>query len=144
MRNYNTNYTAGELVMYIPESALSQMYQTYTLDGGEVFIMHGGKILSHSNKSLIGSEIFLGGKFFDGENTEIGKHYLMSRRAVDANSIIEGLEIVTITPKNGFFDNMLKNAQSVSHNSAFCGDSFQYSVFGYRVQKNCCRRLKFL
>ena len=107
MRNYNTNYTAGELVMYIPESALSQMYQTYTLDGGEVFIMHGGKILSHSNKSLIGSEIFLGDKFFDGENTEIGKHYLMSRRAVDANSIIEGLEIVTITPKT-VFDNMLK------------------------------------
>lgn len=63
--------------------------------------------MSHSNKSLIGSEIFLSDKFFDGENTEIGKHYLMSRRAVDANSIIEGLEIVTITPKT-VFDNMLK------------------------------------
>lgn len=107
MRNYNTNYTAGELVMYIPESALSDMYRTYTADGGDIFILHNGKILSNGDKSLIGSKIFLGDAFFDGKNTEIGKHYLMSRRAVDANSIIDGLEIVTLTPKT-VFDKMLK------------------------------------
>lgn len=107
MRNYNTGYIAGYLVMYVPESALEAMYQTYASDGGYVFIMHDGKILSHRDKGLIGSNLFVGEEIFEDGSAEIGKHYLMSRRSVDTNNIIDGLEIVSITSKS-IFDKMLK------------------------------------
>lgn len=112
MRNYNTGYTAGYLVMYVPESALEQMYKVYDEGGGYVFITYNGKILSHRDKSLIGSKLFTDALSFENGSMEIGRHYLMSKKGVNTNGIIDGLEIVSVTSKS-IFDKMLSALNTV-------------------------------
>lgn len=107
LRNYYTGYDTGYLIMYIPESALEEMYQNYAVDNGYVFITHNNTILSHHDKSLIGSKLFLENEIKNSDNNiDFGKHHIISKRKISANQIIDNLEIVSVTPKT-VFDKML-------------------------------------
>lgn len=108
LRNYYTGYDMGYLIMHIPESALEEMYQNYAVDSGYVFITHNNTILSHHNKSLIGSKLFLESEIKNNglDNIDFGNHYIISKRKISANGIINNLEIVSVTPKT-VFDKML-------------------------------------
>ena len=58
-QNFHTGFDIGYLILYVPESNFYSIYQESLLKDSSFFILANDYIISHSDKSMLGSRIFL-------------------------------------------------------------------------------------
>lgn len=58
-RDFFTGFDMGYLILYIPESSFCSTYQEAILDNSSFFIIADDRIISHSDKTMLGATVFL-------------------------------------------------------------------------------------
>lgn len=58
-KNYNTTYDLGYLEMYVPEDYIYSIYKNSVLDESETFLAYDNYIISHADKSYLGSSMYI-------------------------------------------------------------------------------------
>ena len=96
--NYYTGNFSGYLIMYINENEFSGLYKNYTFADTSFYIILNNNILSHSDKKMINSKTDIINDLFDPSSKSFSVNdYIISKREINLNNIITGLEVVSVT-----------------------------------------------
>jgi len=108
--NYYNNYDIGYLIMYVKEDAFCEMYEDFEVSNSKFFITINNNIISHTDKSLIGSKFFLNDEYFipENKNLKLGDDFIISKHNIETKMIIPRLTMVSIC-SNKNFNRMLFN-----------------------------------
>ena len=112
--NFYNNYDVGYLVLYINENELYSIYQKSLLQDSSFFIICDNYILSHSDKSLIGSQVYLPKELYD-ESTAITRYSksIVGKYKLQKPNLVSDLSIVTILSADSLYAVAAKMKQQI-------------------------------
>lgn len=73
-QNFYTGFDIGYLILYIPESNFYSIYQESLLKDSSFFILADDYIISHSDKNMLGSRIFLPQELYEEKKLSVSRY----------------------------------------------------------------------
>lgn len=97
-RNHFNRYDIGYLILYIRERELYSIYQDSLLPDSTFFILSDGYIISHSDKSAIGSSVYIPSETYNNEKLSISRYSrnIIGKYQLQNPMLTSNVSIVTI------------------------------------------------
>lgn len=96
--NFYNNYSIGYIVFYIKESYFFSLYENSFFDENEFFITSDGRVLSHFEKTKLGSEIYIPEELYSGGKLSVRRYNtsIIGKFKISTDNINSDIEMVTI------------------------------------------------
>lgn len=73
-QDFYTGFDIGYLILYIPESNFYSIYQEAMLKDSSFFVLADDRIISHSDKSMLGAGIFLSEELYQEKKLSVSRY----------------------------------------------------------------------
>lgn len=96
--NFFNNSDLGYIILYFKEDTLFSIYKSSIIKGSNFFITADDYIISHSDKSLIGSKVYIPYEFYSGKKLSIKRYEtdIISKYTMPSNNINSNVCIVAV------------------------------------------------
>lgn len=104
-QDFYTGFDIGYLILYIPESNFYSIYQETMLKDSNFFILADDCIISHSDKSMLGSRILLPEELYEEKKLSVSRQSknIIGKYHIRKPTLTTDISIVTIISGNNLY-----------------------------------------
>lgn len=97
-QDFYTGFDIGYLILYIPENNFYSIYQEAILKDSRFFILADDRIISHSDKSMLGSAMFLPEELYEEKKLSVSRYSknIIGKYHIRKPTLSTDISIVTI------------------------------------------------
>ena len=105
-RDFFTGFDMGYLILYIPESSFCSTYQEAILENSSFFIIADDRIISHSDKTMLGATVFLPQESDDTKKASVLQHSkdIIGKYSVSNPNVSTDLSIAAILSSDNLYN----------------------------------------